>query len=330
MIAVLIFFFCLFAPGAAAHDARPLAVTLVEEADGRLRLDWRAPGSVDAGNAPRARLAGCDPLHDEPPHGLAGRALYRCPDGFGAARLEIDYPWYNPSLSTLLRIDRGGVVETVLLAPDRLTWSAGTAGPAQGGGVAGGYFLLGVEHILIGIDHVLFLAGLLILARTPGRILLTVTGFTLAHSVTLILVALDVVRVSIPAVEATIALSVVFVAAEIARANRETLAWRRPAIAAAAFGLLHGAGFAAALGEIGLPAAEKVAALLFFNLGVEAGQLLLVAAALGGWAALRATARRLPARPAFATVDAGRTMLAYAIGIAAAFWCVERVAWAAA
>ena len=156
--------------------------------------------------------------------------------------------------------------------------------PVQPGAweVAGTYLGLGVEHILTGIDHLLFVLALLLLTTGTWRLLKTVTAFTVAHSITLALATLGLVHVPPKPVEAVIALSIVFVAAEIlhARRGRIGLAARMPWIVAFTFGLLHGFGFAGALSEVGLPAGQIPVALLFFNLGVEAGQLLFIAAVL--------------------------------------------------
>jgi hydrogenase/urease accessory protein HupE len=268
-----------------------LSIVIEEMAEGRYSLSWRAPPSIERENAPRVMLgAPCAAVSTSAADSLAGRTIYRCDMDIEAAPLTIAYPYFNPSVASLVRVvRRSGEVSTALLGPETSEWRA--PAPESFAGVAASYFALGAEHILIGIDHILFLAGLLILARTPRRILITVTGFTLAHSLTLALVALDAIRVSVPTIEALIALSIVFVAAEIARGDKTTLAWRRPVIVATTFGLLHGAGFAAVLGEIGLPQTEKIAALLFFNIGVEAGQLLLVGAALAGALLLRVLRR---------------------------------------
>ena len=145
-------------------------------------------------------------------------------------------------------------------------------------GVARTYTLFGIEHILEGLDHLLFVACLVLIARTTRRILVTITGFTIAHSITLSLAALDIVKLPIPPIEAVIALSIVFLAREIALHRRDTLVWRYPIAVSGTFGLLHGFGFAAALGEIGLPQSEIPAALLAFNVGVEIGQVLFVCA----------------------------------------------------
>ena len=142
--------------------------------------------------------------------------------------------------------------------------------------VARTYTVFGIEHILGGIDHLLFIACLVLIAGTGRRILITITGFTLAHSITLTLAALELVRLPIPPIEAVIALSIVFLAREIALQRRDTLPWRYPIAVSASFGLLHGFGFASALSEIGLPQTEIPAALLAFNVGVEIGQILFV------------------------------------------------------
>jgi hydrogenase/urease accessory protein HupE len=183
------------------------------------------------------------------------------------------------------------------------------------------YTLLGIEHILTGIDHLLFVLALVILVKGTRRLLWTVTAFTIAHSITLALATLGVINVPGPPVEATIALSIVFVASEIiAQARgREGLAARKPWLVAFSFGLLHGLGFAGALAEVGLPQNAIPLALLFFNVGVEIGQLLFIAGVLafahlakrvaGGWV-----------QPAAVSVAA-----AYAIGGIASYWTIERI-----
>lgn len=306
---------------AEAHDARPLVVKVVLSGDNAF-LSWRTPPSVDAGNAPLVTIAEpCTPRSDGGARAsLEGRRAYVCPNGL--TRIDILYPFYNPSLSTVIRVDAGGSkTHSVLLTPDESQWTP--AGEAGFWSVARAYFGLGVEHILIGIDHVLFVGGLLMLAGSLPRILVTITGFTVAHSLTLGLVALGVLSISIPAVEAVIALSIVFVAAEIARGRRNTLAWTRPVLVASAFGLLHGAGFAAALGEIGLPDTERLAALVSFNLGVEAGQLLIVAAAFGAYHALHWLRARYFGAPTPFPALAPK-LAAYGLGIVSAFWLIER------
>jgi hypothetical protein len=182
-----------------------------------------------------------------------------------------------------------------------------------------GYLRLGVEHILFGIDHLLFVLGLILLVGGLGPLMKTITAFTLAHSITLGLATLGVVRIPQAPVEAVIALSIVFLAAELVRQGRgETgLTARRPWLVAFAFGLLHGLGFAGALSDVGLPPGDVPSALLLFNVGVEAGQLAFVVAAL----ALVRAVQSLPA-PAWRRLEG---VSAYAIGSLAAFWVMQRI-----
>ena len=183
--------------------------------------------------------------------------------------------------------------------------------------VASTYFLLGVEHILGGIDHLLFVLALVLLITSVRRLVETITAFTVAHSLTLVGASLGWVSLPTSPVEAVIALSIVFLANEIACKRKGTtrLSQRRPWVVAFAFGLLHGFGFAGALSEIGLPEGEIPMALLTFNLGVEAGQLVFLAAVL----AVLAIISRLRVRE---PIDA---FASYAIGITASVWLVERI-----
>lgn len=186
------------------------------------------------------------------------------------------------------------------------------------------YTVLGIEHILIGLDHLLFVLCLMLVAGVGRKLLITITGFTLAHSVTLALATLGIVNVPVPPVEAVIALSIVFLASEILRGDKASLTYRYPVSVSMSFGLLHGFGFAAVLGEIGLPADEIPVSLLFFNVGVELGQLMFIAALLiVGWIAAaiyRAVAKRVPS-PAL-----WQPAAAYLIGTLATYWTIERIA----
>ena len=187
------------------------------------------------------------------------------------------------------------------------------------------YGKLGIEHILLGVDHLLFVLSLLLLVSGWGRLVKTITAFTLAHSITLAAATLGFVRVPGPPVEAMIALSIVFVAGEVVRRGRGRtgVAERWPWVVSFAFGLLHGLGFAGALHEIGLPENAIPLALACFNVGVEIGQLLFLAAVIAILAA------REPCAPADAAREPARgagwaTACAYVIGGVAAFWVVER------
>ena len=190
----------------------------------------------------------------------------------------------------------------------------------NGWSVAGLYLKLGVEHILLGVDHLLFVLALLIITRRTWLLIKTVTAFTIAHSLTLALATLGYVHVPPAPVEALIALSIAFVAVEIVRQwhGQDGLTARAPWVVAFTFGLLHGLGFAGALSEIGLPEGQIPLALFFFNVGVEIGQLLFIAAVLGMFAVVR---RMRPSWPRWARLAAP-----YAIGSIAMFWVIERVA----
>ncbi len=182
------------------------------------------------------------------------------------------------------------------------------------------YLLLGVEHILLGFDHLLFLVCLIIIAGSGRRILITITGFTVAHSITLILSALNVVNIPVPPVEAVIALSIVFVASEIARGFRESFTYKYPILVSSSFGLLHGFGFASVLKEIGLPQTEIVTSLLFFNIGVEIGQLFFISIFI----LLILFIKNIFNKPYeyFFTFE---KPAAYVIGSLASFWMIQRI-----
>jgi len=311
------------AAAASAHDARPLSVTLVEQTAGLYRTVVRAPPTVDSGNTPAVVWPdACELLESAPlAYAVGATSLVRCRGGLADRTIRIDYPLYNPSITTLFRLqDASGSSVTAVLPPDQLSWRV----PAEPTlwTVARDYTALGFRHIWEGPDHLLFVAGLLLLARVPRRIVWAVTGFTVAHSLTLSLAALGLVRVPIEPVEAMIALSILFLAAEIARADPASFSSRFPIALSFVFGLLHGFGFASALGEVGLPRGELAAGLAFFNIGVELGQLAFIAAAAGLLLALGPAVRAAlrgglaPARPAL--------IGAYCLGVPAAFWSIER------
>jgi hydrogenase/urease accessory protein HupE len=192
----------------------------------------------------------------------------------------------------------------------------------MGGQVLETYFVLGVEHILAGWDHLLFVIALVLLIGEWRRVVWAATAFTLAHSLTLAAASLGFVGVPQRPVEALIALSIVFLAIETLKADAQnpSLTARYPWVVAFLFGLLHGFGFAGALSAIGLPQDDIVAALLAFNIGVEAGQLLVVAVTLGTIAVLRRFA--LPA------VSPVIRAASYAIGIIGAYWLLDRTVFA--
>lgn len=202
--------------------------------------------------------------------------------------------------------------------------SGGVALPSGRPALAYSYLRLGFEHILAGTDHVLFVIALVLLLGRALPLLKAVTAFTLAHSVTLAATTLGLVGLAPRPVEAAIALSIMFLAVEVVRAAGaqrpapyDTLTRRWPWLAAGLFGLLHGFGFAGALAEIGLPSGDVPLALLAFNIGVEAGQILIVLVAL----ALLVILRRLLGRMAGHAIQ----LAGYAIGSVSALWLIQRV-----
>ena len=180
------------------------------------------------------------------------------------------------------------------------------------------YFTLGVEHILLGIDHLLFVLGLLLITAGKWRILKTVTAFTVAHSITLAMAALGFVHVPSAPVEAVISLSIVFVAYEALNTAKSDMAVRQPWVVAFIFGLLHGFGFAGALSATGLPQNSIAPALFFFNVGVEAGQLMFITTVLLAMLVLRRFITRIP--------ESLHKIPPYAIGSLAMFWTIQRIA----
>jgi hydrogenase/urease accessory protein HupE len=231
------------------------------------------------------------------------------------------------STDVLVRIESlSGAIQTERLSPTKTSFVFQALPRARE--VAGTYLRLGVEHILFGFDHLLFVLALVILVATWSRVAITVTAFTIAHSITLAAATLGFVNVPGPPVEATIALSIMLVSVEIlnARRGKPSLTARLPWLVAFSFGLLHGFGFAGALAEVGLPQHAIPIALLFFNIGVEIGQLLFVTTVLSLIALSGYVASQVLSEPALIkrTFDRLDVTAAYAIGVAAAYWLVER------
>jgi hypothetical protein len=315
--------FCLFVLAlimprpVAAHESLPLVIGITERAENLYALRVSPPPSIAGQQLPRVGLPGSCSMIGE-------TAVYRCQSGIDGNMISWTYTGSPPAIPVLVRIEwLTGEVRTVLAAPG--TQSLAIPRRETAARVSHQYFMLGVEHILAGIDHLLFLACLLWIAGGLRRIVLTITGFTLAHSLTLVLSALSIVRIPIAPTEAAIALSILFLAREIALGNRDGLVWRQPAIVSSLFGLLHGLGFASALSDIGLPQTQLLAGLLFFNVGVEVGQLLAVLAAVGAIALGRKAVLAGGAASRFAARHGPRFALVV-VGTISAFWFIERVA----
>ncbi len=314
-----------------AHEVRPGFLEIRDLGDDAFDVLWKVPASGEYRLGMYVRLpAKCK---GAPTSGTfaAGAFVERwratCPGGLIGETLAIEglSATRTDVLARFVRAD--ATTQTERLTPERASFVI-TAEP-NGWQVARTYFALGVEHILLGVDHLLFVLGLLFLVGSWQRLVATVTAFTVAHSITLAAATLGMVHVAQTPIEAAIALSVMFVAAEILRQahGQPGLTSRAPWLVAFVFGLLHGFGFAGALREVGLPQIDIPIALLFFNVGVEAGQLLFIAAVVTvlSWAS-RAFARDgRGERGPWRAEALLRTPVAYIVGSTAAFWVVQRV-----
>ncbi len=206
-------------------------------------------------------------------------------------------------------VERLTPVRNSIIVPERPTLN----------GVIKSYFVIGMEHILTGTDHLLFVLCIMLLIKCNKNLLLAITAFTMAHSITLILATLGYISLNPVLVETLIALSIVFLAYEVIREHKglSGLSARYPWSVIFIFGLMHGLGFAGALGELGLPQNDIPVALLFFNLGVEVGQLLFICCVMVLMWMLRILTRK--------RLDNLKPFPAYAIGIAASFWFFQRL-----
>lgn len=311
---------------AFAHDSRPAYLEIRQTSATHFELLWRIP--VMAGMPLPVALKlpdGVRNLTEPALHELSDsrleRRLIEAPAGLAGQRIQ--FPGLPGTIAdVLVRFEGLDGRTTTQLVRGSTPWIDLAAAAPGAFEVFAAFVGHGIEHILFGYDHLLFVLALMLIVRDTRALVLTVTAFTLAHSITLALATLGVVQVPGPPVEAAIAFSIVLVAAEIVRLSRgqASLTARRPWLIAFCFGLLHGFGFAGALSEIGLPQAEVPLALLAFNVGVELGQLAFIAAVL----ALVAVLRRL--RAADRLRDRATRLAPYLIGSLAAFWFVERVA----
>jgi hydrogenase/urease accessory protein HupE len=308
---------------ALAHEVRPAYLELREVGAGRFGVLWKVPARGEMRLSLAVRLpARCTAT--EPPRRIdAGGAIterwqVECTDGLFGETVAID--GLDATLTdALARVERAdGTSQVARLTPTAPAFIVESAPRPLA--VATTYVRLGIEHIWLGIDHLLFVLGLLLLVQGRRRLIGTITAFTVAHSITLAAATLGVVRLPQAPVEAVIALSIFFVAGEIVHEREGRSGWTRrwPWLVAFSFGLLHGFGFAGALREVGLPEQEIPIALLCFNLGVEIGQLLFLAAALPAIGWIR--------RTRFASPAWAWRVPAYGIGGIAAFWTIERVA----
>jgi len=323
LVASLLLASGLAVPTAEAHEARPAYLEIKETSPNQFSVTWRTP--VLAGMRLPVVLAMPadvknlkEPVEQELADSLLERRWIDA-GAIGLAGKRIEFRGLQATITdVLVRVQTlDGQESTTLVHPSKAWMEVARSRGLLS--VAGSYTLLGIEHIGFGIDHLLFVLALLIISNSTVRLLKTVTAFTVAHSITLALATLGFVHVPSKPVEATIALSIVFVASEIVhrREGRSGIATQSPWIVAFCFGLLHGFGFAGALNELGLPQNHIPAALFFFNVGVELGQIAFITVVL----VFISLVRRIPLRvPRWA-----KLVPPYAIGSVAMFWVIQRV-----
>ncbi len=310
-------------PTVRAHEIRPALLQIEETAPGVFEVTWKLPGKGD-------RALGLEPILPENLTAVAPPTVRRVPAAWvqRTTYKSDGTPLVGQSISidglagvqtdVLLRIELlDGSTHSAILRPNAPTFEI----PARESKkeVALATYRMGVIHILEGYDHLLFLLALMLIVTGFWRLVKTITAFTIAHSITLALATLGVVHFPTAPTEAVIALSIVFLAAEVTRMrNGEVvLTERYPWVVAFGFGLIHGLGFAGALSQIGIPEHEVPLSLLMFNLGVETGQIMFVTVV----ALLLAGTRRIPV-----TVPRGSWRLVpYAIGGLATFWTIQRL-----
>ncbi len=315
-----------FALPAMADEFRPAYLQLTQTSAESYDVLWKLP-ALDENTPLKVR--------PEFPAGVTEQGIRRTSFAAGTLRQRwgitapgglndktIGFPGLTETrIDILVRLERlDGSVQLERILPGQPSFTA-RASPGNRE-VARTYVTIGIGHILLGFDHLLFVLALVMIVKSTRRLLVTITAFTVAHSITLSLATLGVLHVPGPPVEAIIALSIVFVASEIIhqRQGRPGLAARKPWVVAFAFGLLHGLGFAGALAEVGLPENSIPLALLFFNIGVEIGQVLFIVVVLAIY--------RLLAKVVAGRFDLARLapVPAYAIGGLASYWLFERVA----
>jgi hypothetical protein len=310
-------------PIASAHEIRPAYLQIDEVSPGRYQLLWRTPVLSGMRLPVVLRLPDeirdvVEPVTQELSDSLIERRVFDAGHK-GLTGNRIEFVGLQATITdVLVRVNtRDGLHSTTLVHPSRPFVEIA---PSRGWAAAAGGFLgSGIEHILRGVDHLLFIFGLLLLVKSPWMLVKTITAFTLAHSITLAIATLGYAQVPTAPLNATIALSILFLGLEVVRSQRGETSFtiQHPWVVAFAFGLLHGFGFASGLTAMGLPSAEIPLALLMFNLGVEIGQLAFLALILLLARAFAVLEMRWPP-----LVEA---LPAYAVGSLGAFWTIDRV-----
>jgi hypothetical protein len=314
-----------FAGAAASHEVRPAYLEIDQTAPSDYRITWKQPVVGDMAIHLAPHLSGG--WLDQPPTAQYASEgfLIRTwnvheAGGRGLAGQTVSIEGLKDTITDVfvrVRPARGAAIETIV-RPEAPSFRIAQQGGSPGGVLA--FLRLGVEHILTGPDHLLFVLGLILIVRDRGTLLKTVSAFTVAHSLTLAAATLGLISLPVPLLNALIALSILFVAPEAlrARAGGTSFTIRFPWVAAFGFGLLHGMGFASGLTSLGLSGTSLAPALLLFNVGVEIGQVAFIGLVFALIRALRLMQVRWPRPVTFAP--------AYAIGVAGASWTFQYAA----
>lgn len=319
---VTILVFLLYAVPGMAHEVRPGYLEITETTPERYAILWKVPMKGDAVLSMSPILPqACSEQIPPSKRTVAGAMVKQwtvvCPGGLTGGMISID-GLQNTLTDALVRVKHsGGTIQTVRLTPREIGFTV--SGEPSTLEVITTYLSLGVEHILQGVDHLLFVLGLLLIVGSRGMLLKTITAFTIAHSITLGIATLGYASAPGPPLNAAIALSILFLGPEIVRVWRGQTSFtiRHPWVVAFAFGLLHGFGFASGLSTAGLPSAEIPVALLLFNVGVEIGQLFFVSVILLLERSFHILKIRWPR-----WVEA---IPAYTVGGLGAFWTIQRI-----
>lgn len=313
----------------SAHESRPLFIQIIETSPDYYKLKVTVPNSVAESNLPELVFPTAFVMIDslrtirKTASGYLETILFEpTKKSIKGQNIEIRFPKFNPSITSIVQVDlQDKTTQTLVISPQESQFFIPESPSSWT--VVHQYTWLGMEHIWAGIDHLLFLVCLLVITGFSKKLFWTITGFTVAHSVTLVLSTLGWIQLAIKPVEACIALSIIFLCYEIIHqhSTKTSLTYRYPVLVSSSFGLLHGFGFASVLSEIGLPPTHLGKALLFFNIGVEIGQILF----LGVVVLIQILVTKFVLKRFTNASNLAFRIVVYGVGILASFWFFERL-----
>lgn len=319
-----ILIFLLFFSKSFAHESRPVTVKISQRTEKQLVVQCIFPNSIAASDLPMVNFSKINRSKNSIAIIKQTSNSYVVEEVFDGEiealknqKISIVYPNGNPTLTTILQLyyDKK-LPQIIVLSPTENSIDLSEKKDVESSSFS--FIGLGVEHIFKGVDHLLFIVCLFIICGVSAKLFWAITGFTIAHSVTLFLTVLNVINFPAPFIEVLIALSIVFLCTEILKKGDSlTLTQSYPIVVTTFFGLIHGVGFASVLNEIKLPKSNLLLSLLNFNIGVEIGQLIFLGVLIFIVFALKKTT--------FSSVKFGLKYATYGIGSLAAFWTIERI-----